>query len=84
MLSREAVLRFQRMTPEERFQIALELTDSAWNQLESLPEAERELRWRVIRRDHDRSGERLLEHLRKHDRLEEALREAQDFWKDRR
>ncbi len=68
MLSREAVLRFQQMTPEERFEIAVELTDAAFEQLQSLPEAERELRWRVIRRDHDRFGERLLAHLRAHDR----------------
>ena len=42
--------------------------EEAWEQLESLPEPERERRWQVIRRMHDQFGERVLAHLRQHDR----------------
>ncbi len=68
MMSREAILRFQRMTPAERFEFARILQEEAWQQLESLPEAEREQRWRIIRRLHDQFGERVLAHLQRHDR----------------
>jgi hypothetical protein len=67
-MSRETIRRFQRMTPAERFEIARALQEEAWEQLESLPEAERERRWQIIRRMHDQFGERVLAHLRQHDR----------------
>ncbi len=68
MMSRETIRRFQRMTPAERFEIARVLQEEAWEQLMSLPEAERERRWQIIRRQHDQLGERLLSHLWKYDR----------------
>ena len=68
MMSRETVLEFKRMTPAERFEISRVLQEEAWAQLESLPEEEREWRWKIIRRLHDQFGERVLAHLRAHDR----------------
>lgn len=67
MMSRETVLRYQRMTPAERFEIARILQEEAWAHLQSLPEAERVWRWKIVRRLHDQFGERVLAHLREHD-----------------
>ncbi len=68
MLSRETILAYQRMTPAERFEIARVLQEEAWDHLLSLPPTERERLWRIIRRQHDQFGERVLAHLREHDR----------------
>ena len=45
MPTKEEVLRFQRMTSAERFEIAVKLQDEAEAALDALPPDERERRW---------------------------------------
>jgi len=68
VLSKEAVLRYQKMTWTERFQIGEQLTAMALEQLGSLPQEEADRRWAVIRRDNERGRERILRHLERLDR----------------
>jgi hypothetical protein len=68
MLSRSRALELQRMTPGERFEIAMKLQDEAWAALEALPPDEFARRWKGIRADHDEFWDLVLAHLEKNDR----------------
>ena len=68
MPTKEEVLRFQRMTYAERFEIAVTLQAEAEAALDALPPDERERRWTEIRADHDEFWDLVLAHREKYDR----------------
>jgi hypothetical protein len=65
MLSEKKLEEYRRMTPEERWVEVEELMTLAWRSLLELPEDERARRLALIREEHERSDQALLERLAK-------------------
>ena len=60
----DEIERYRAMSPEERYQIFLELAAYAWHCLETDEPERAAKKWELIRRQHDESSRRLSEKFR--------------------